>query len=227
MEKKDKKPAFQLLVLIATPKLANNAAKLFKKGALPIQYRFNAQGTASSQMMDMLGLGSIDKGVLVSMMPKSFSDVMMEKLHTELKLDTVNSGIAFTISLTGANNLILQMLSKDKEDIIGKEGNIMTEAKYTLIATIVDRGFSEDVMNAARMVGAKGGTVFHSRRICDEDAMNFWGLSVNEEKEIVMIIAPVADKITIMKAIGEKCGMNSDANGVVISLPIDSAIGIQ
>lgn len=226
MEKQDKKPAFQLLMLIATPKLADAAAELFKKGSLPIQYRFNAQGTASSEMMDMLGLGSIDKGVLISMMPKSFSDVMMEKLHTELKLDTENSGIAFTIPLTGANNLILRMLSKNNEEIIGKEENVMTEAKYTLIASIVDRGFSEDVMNAARTEGAKGGTVFHSRRIGNEEAMGFWGLSVAEEKEIVMILAPVTDKVSIMKAISEKCGMGSEAKGIVLSLPIDSAIGI-
>lgn len=73
----EKKVSFQLLTLITTPKLAEKAAEMFKKGALPLQYRFNAEGTASSEIMDMLGLGSIDKSVLISMIPKELSDVLM------------------------------------------------------------------------------------------------------------------------------------------------------
>jgi len=29
-----------------------------------------------------------------------------------------------------------------------------------------------------------------------------------------------------MRAISEACGMNSDANGIVLSMPIDNAIGL-
>ncbi len=77
-----------------------------KKRALPLQYRFSAEGTASSEIMDMLGLGSIDKSVLISMVPKNLSDVLMDKLRSELRLHAANSGIAFTIPLNGATNLI-------------------------------------------------------------------------------------------------------------------------
>ena len=105
----EKKVSFQLLTLITTPKLAEKAAEMFKKGALPLQYRFNAEGTASSEIMDMLGLGSIDKSVLISMIPKELSDVLMDKLRSELQLNMANSGIAFTIPLNGANNLILRI----------------------------------------------------------------------------------------------------------------------
>ena len=98
----DERAAFQLLTLITTPKLADQAAELFKKRALPLQYRFSAEGTASSEIMDMLGLGSIDKSVLISMVPKNLSDVLMDKLRSELRLHAANSGIAFTIPLNGA-----------------------------------------------------------------------------------------------------------------------------
>ena len=91
----EKKVSFQLLTLITTPKLAEKAAEMFKKGALPLQYRFNAEGTASSEIMDMLGLGSIDKSVLISMIPKELSDVLMDKLRSELQLNMANSGIAY------------------------------------------------------------------------------------------------------------------------------------
>ena len=200
----EKKVSFQLLTLITTPKLAEKAAEMFKKGALPLQYRFNAEGTASSEIMD--------------------------KLRSELQLNMANSGIAFTIPLNGANNLILRILAqntgKEVLNIGGKEENSMSETKYSLVAAIVNRGFSGDVMETVRGAGAKGGTVIHSRRIGNEDVTNFWGLSVQDEKEIVLILTESANKVALMKCIGESCGMHSEAQGIVMSMPIDSVAGI-
>lgn len=226
----EKKASFQLLTVITTPKLAERAAEMFKKGALPLQYRFSAEGTASSEIMDMLGLGSIDKSVLISMVPRELSGVLLEKLRSELRLNTANSGIAFTVPLNGANNLILRILARNtgKEllNIERKEENTMSETKYSLVAAIVNRGFSGDVMETVRSAGAKGGTVIHSRRIGSEDVTSFWGLSAQDEKEIVLILTDSANKLTLMQCIGESCGMHSEAQGIVMSLPIDSVVGI-
>lgn len=226
----EKKVSFQLLVLIATPKLADRAAEMFRKGALPLQYRFHAEGTATSEIMDVLGLGNIDKSVLISMIPKNLSKILLNKLNSELQLNRANSGIAFTMPLSGANNLILRILARNtgKEllNIAGKEENSMSETKYTLVAAIVNRGFSEEVMEVVRAQGVKGGTVIRSRRIGNKEATSFWGLSVQDEKEIVLILVESSNKVDLMKCIGEKCGMHSEAQGIVMSLPIDSVVGI-
>ncbi len=50
---------------------------------------------------------------------------------------------------------------------------------------------------------------------------------MQEEREIVLIIAENDKKKDIMKAIIEKCGSESGANGSVISLPVDSLEGIN
>ncbi len=225
----DKKTSYQMLVLIATHKLVDKAAELFLKMDLPVQYRLNAEGTASSDILDALGLGSVDKGILVSTVPKSFGEQMLRQLHKQLRLDAVNSGIAFTVPLTGTSNLMLRMMMKIDEDNAfsqGKGESTMTEQTHTLIAAIIDRGFSDEVMSAAKAAGASGGTVVHSRAIENENATGFWGLSVQEEKEIVLILAELADKLPIMRAISEKCGMHSEAKGLVVSLPIDAVMGI-
>ena len=133
MNNNEKVPAFRLLMVITTPKLAEKASDLFRKGALPIQYRLNAEGTASSDILDMLGLGSVEKRVLISMMPKRFADIMLSKLHYELQLDTVNSGIAFTVPLTGANNMMVRILTQETDKSCNKmernEKTIVTESK--------------------------------------------------------------------------------------------------
>jgi len=221
---------YQMLVLIATPKLADKAADMFLQSNLPLQFRTNAEGTASSEIMDTLGFGSVDKCVLMSYVPQQLGKQMLSMLHTRLRLDAVNSGIAFTVSLTGTSNLLLRMMNRAAEHYENSDSRkgefTMGDTKYTLIAATVDRGFGGDVMNTARAAGAGGGTILHSRGIENEEATGFWGLSVQEEKEIVLILAEHEDKVAIMKAIGEAHGMHSQSKGVVVSLPIDEVMGI-
>ena len=224
----ENKRAYQMLILVATHKLADKAAQLFLKHQLPIQYRLNAEGTASSEIMDTLGFGSVDKCILMSTVSRELGRELLRLLHTELRLDAVNSGIAFTVPLTGVTNHVLRMMNAadDGAEIDQRKGEFTMTDTYTLIAAFVDRGFSGEVMEAARAAGAGGGTVVHSRGIQSEQATAFWGLSVQEEKEIVLILAEQEKKTAIMSAISENCGMHSEAKGLGVSLPIDSVMGI-
>ncbi len=225
----EKNAVFRLMILITTPKAADKAADVLREEGIPVEYRIAAVGTATSEIMDMLGLGGIDKTVIFSMLPKSRAEDILRKLSNELKFRTANSGIAFTIPLSGASNLILRMLDNSENEQSGqrKEGTVMVDVKYTMIAAIINRGYSNDVMDAARSAGASGGSVINSRQIADEAVSNKWGLGGHEEKEIVLIAADSEKKVAIMSAISEKCGIQSKANGVVLSVPIDDIIGIE
>lgn len=226
-----KKAAFRMLFLIATPKLVNKATGLFKEGNVPMQYVFHAQGTATSDVMDMLGLDGVDKNILMSMMPKFFADEMLKKLRKKLHLGMPNTGIAFTVLMSGGSGHLVQLIENLEPEETGKfldrKDADMTDNEYSMIMAIVNQGYSEDVMNAARPMGASGGTVFHSRRIGSQEAMKFWKISVQEEREVVIILATKEDKLAIMKEIGQKCGMQSKAQGVVMSLPVDGIVGLD
>ena len=191
-----------------------------------MQYIFHAQGTATSDVMDMLGLDGVDKNILMSMMPKAFADEMLRKLRKK-----PNTGIAFTVLMSGGSSHLVQMVENLEPEEIKKslERNEadMADHEYSMIMAIVNQGFSEDVMNAARPKGASGGTVFHSRRIGTQEAMKFWKISVQEEREVVLILATKEDKLAIMQEIGRQCGMQSKAQGVVMSLPVDGIVGLD
>ncbi len=223
--------SFRMLVLIATPKLVGKAAGLFKEGNVPIQYIFHGQGTATSEVMDMLGLDGVDKNILMAMLPKAFADEMLKKLRKRLHLGMPNTGIAFTLLMSGSSGHLVQLMEglepEEKKRLLERKEADMTENAYSLIMAIVNQGFSEEVMNAARPMGASGGTVFHSRRIGNEEAMKFWKISVQEEREVVLILAQKEDKLEIMQEIGRQCGMNSKAQGIVMSLPVDGIAGLD
>lgn len=97
--------------------------------------------------------------------------------------------------------------------------------RYHLLWVSVASGHSDDVVNAAREVGARGGTVLHGRRI-GEDTVSYLGFDGQEEQDFVMIIIPADKKAAVMQAIVESCGLNTPAKGVVVSLPVEDAVGL-
>lgn len=78
--------SFRMLMLITTPKLGEKALALFEREKLPMQCQAYAHGTASREMMDMLGLDSGEKSLLLSMMPKANADELLKQLRRELRL---------------------------------------------------------------------------------------------------------------------------------------------
>ena len=220
----------RLLMLIATPRLSGKAEAMMDEARMPVQYRLSGHGTASREVLDMLGLDSGDKSILISVLPRPFADDMLVRLRRALRLWNPGSGVACMIPLTGANSRVVQMLdAMNGEHPVAKERRTapMEENAFELVIAVVNQGYSEEVMAAARPAGATGGTVLHSRRVGAEETLAFWGISVQAEKEIVTILCRREEKTAVMQAIAGKCGMRSEAQGIVLSVPVEAVAGLE
>ena len=62
----------------------------------------------------------------------------------------------------------------------------MKSSKHEMIMCIVNSGFSETVMDAAREFGAKGGTVIRGRGTANVEAEKLYGIAIQPDKEIVL-----------------------------------------
>ena len=98
--------------------------------------------------------------------------------------------------------------------------------KHDLVLAIVNTGYSEDVMAAARKAGARGGTIVHARQSEPDKASRFFGIALQPDKELVLIVIEKSHKIGLLKAVNKACGMHTGAHGLVISLPVDSCAGL-
>ena len=228
MPEKKKKNIARLLFLICNPKLADRATKLYADDNIPLHYRLSASGTASNEMRDILGLEGLEKVAMLSILSKNNARETLIKLRRSLKMDSTNSGIAFTIPITAVSKLVLRIMESTEigNDNDKRRTSRMSNNKYAMIAAIVNQGYSESVMIAARAAGASGGTVIHSRSVGNEAISGAWGFAVEDEREIVMIVAESEKKTEIMQAISDECGIKSDAKGIVISMPIEDTIGL-
>ena len=87
---------------------------------------------------------------------------------------------------------------------------------------------AECFMNAAaRLAGATGGTLLHARMLGSQEADRFLGIQLQKEKELVAILAKGEYKVPIMQTIAEKAGLQTPAETVVLSLPVDSIEGLR
>ena len=103
----------------------------------------------------------------------------------------------------------------------------MTEAKYEMIICIVNAGFSGIVMEAAKKEGTGGGTVIHARGTADKEAEQFFHISVQSEKDVVMMVVPAGIKDNVLHAIYRKIGPDTEGQGIAFSVPVSKAIGLS
>ena len=97
---------------------------------------------------------------------------------------------------------------------------------YALVVTIVNRGYSDEVMAAAREAGARGGTIMYAHGASANETDKFFGISIHPEKEMVLIVTDEENRANLMRAIANKVGIADEGAGITFSLPVNEISGI-
>ena len=100
------------------------------------------------------------------------------------------------------------------------------EKGYKCIIAIVNSGFAEEAMEAAKACGARGGTILHGRGTISKEAEKLFNITIQPEKEILLIIAATEKVDPMLKGLYAAIGTSTNAQGIVFALPVDEAIGI-
>lgn len=99
--------------------------------------------------------------------------------------------------------------------------------KHEAIFCIVNSGYSEAVMDAAKKLGARGGTIMNARGTANKEAEKFFNITIQPEKEIVMILVPSALKEDILHALYKQVGLDTPGQGIAFALPVDGVVGLS
>ncbi len=95
-----------------------------------------------------------------------------------------------------------------------------------LICVIINKGFSDLVMEAARKKGARGGTVINARGTGNKDIEKFYGIVIHPDKELVLIVIEEDKKEEVMEEIYKECGLETRSQGIVFALPVKDVKGL-
>lgn len=214
------------LVAVINPEKSKFVVEICQRYGMQFTCGIPALGTARSELLDYLGIGETDKELLFSFLPSCLEDRVLEEIAARIHIRKPGHGIIFTISLSSMSVLFRQkvMQSRKQEGSMGHIEQI--ERQYELVLAVVERGFHDQVMDAAREAGATGGTVLHARSLHDEDVTSFLGIQLQGEKDVVAILTGAEEHTKVMQAVNVSCGLKTEARGLIFSLPVDRFLGI-
>ena len=197
----------------------------------PVVFTALGRGTASDEVLSYLGLEATEKSVMLSVVTPACKEVLMKELVTTMHLTNPGTGIAMCLPLSSiggrtAMNYLITGNPEAEPDVEVKEDESMKDAAYQLIVAIANQGYTDTVMGAARSAGAHGGTILHAKSTGAEDAGKFFGMSIAEEREIILMVVPTGDKNTVMQAIMAQAGAHTEAQAVTFSVALEDVAGL-
>ena len=216
-----------LMTTIVDRKIIEKYLKLSREHDLHIMYVSLGYGTASNEIMDYLGLDSMEKAVAMSVVEEETWMTVKKQLQKKLQIDAPGGGIAFTVPLSSVGGRKTLEFLLEKTDFQKQEESTLKNTDHELIVVISQQGYTDIIMDAARGAGAYGGTIIHAKGTGTAETEKFMGVTIAAEKEIVYIVSKSEEKNAIMKAIMEKAGLNSKAKAICFSLPVSDTAGLR
>ena len=211
-----------LMIMIFNNKLEKKYKFLLQRNKIKYNVLLYGTGTASSSVLEYFGLNEIKRDVILSILPYDLSKYILKQLDQKFKMDEPGNGIAFTVPISSSTKNMLDAYKEyDVEEII------MEESNKHLIITIASEGYAEDVMNAAKKAGATGGTTLNGRGLETDKIIKFLGISIEPEKDVVLILADENIKNKIMDSILESCGLKTMGRGICFSVPVSHVVGLK
>lgn len=222
--------ALTLVMVIINRGCGEKLSDIFIRHSINFGFLVHGRGTANTKILNYLGLGETEKEVIFSIMPDTLAEVVLEEFNHPESLGMPGKGIAFSLSVDSLlyahakRTLKAQVIT---ECDVTEGGNaVHNENEHDLIIAITNVGYSEDVMECAKKAGATGGTILHARGVGQKDAEKFFGISIQSEKEMVLMVVKRTVRDQITDAIAEKMGAKSDAMTLVFSLPVNGVAGL-
>ncbi len=210
------------VISIINPDMSKQMNSICEEIGMPISIELLGRGTATKNMLDLLGLGSREYHIIMTVADKEKTAALIDESRRKLYIDAPGHGIivATPIKSVGGRKT-LSYLSTGKP----AEGAPEINYNYEIVLAIANEGYTDAVMDAAREAGARGGTVLHGKGTASKDSEKFFSVSIASEKEVVLIVAKSSEKTAIMQSIVSRAGVGTEAGAVVMSLPVSAVAG--
>lgn len=216
-----------VLVVIVNHKRRKIVTDALRELRVPRQFVIKAKGTASTSMMDLLGLGDIENDFVISFMVKQWVPLVIRHLSEHLHLARRGAGIAFSIPIS---SMMVPTICEDKtiahkwqNDIRGE--TMETQSSHELLVILSEEGRNEQIMEAARKAGATGGTTFHALRKGSKELGKFFGMSLQDKKDVTTILVASHEKDRIANAVMH--ALAADREKVIFTLPAQFVSGLE
>lgn len=198
---------------------------IYHEHDLPLVLTLMGHGTATSEQLAIHGLVASEKAVLISIADREKTNQLIKSAKRKMFIDIPGNGIIMAVPVKSIGGGKTLAYLTNNTTPVGEAPTAKFD--HELIVAVLNQSYMDDVMNAARAGGAMGGTVLHAKGSSAKAAEKFLGVSLANEKEVILIAARTEHKSAIMKSIMEKTGPHTPAGTITFSLPISSVAGLR
>ena len=210
------------VISVVHPLGANIMQKLCEEMGLPIVLSIPCRGTATKSMLDLLGMESKDRRLFMTVASPEQTTQLIQEQRKRLYIDAPGNGITVSVPIKSVGGSKTLAFLSNGQNV---KGLPTLNYDYELIMIIANQGATDQVMDAARSAGARGGTVIHGLGTGSKNAEKFYKVSIASEKEVILIVSAASQKAAIMKAIIEQAGPDTKAGAIAFSLPVSELAG--
>lgn len=182
---------------------------------------FLGKGTVKNSILELLSLDRIKKEIVLMVTKKELEDKIHEVLTEKFRMNKPNNGIIFSSSL---RQVIGTKISKSPVNDITIGGR--SDMEYEVIFTVVERGFGQEVVDAATLAGAQGATIINARGSGIHENSMFFAMRIEPEKEIVMIIIEKEKSDGVIKSIEDNININEPGKGILFVMDVNKTSGL-
>lgn len=211
------------IISVVSPKAVEELTAIHREQSVQLFVTFHGRGTAAQSMLDLLGIDSNEKRIMIAVANTEKSDALFREIKRRLYIGVPGHGVVVSVPVKSIGGEKIVNILSEGEKPTGRMPDV--SVSYELIVAIANDGWTDTVMNAARSAGAAGGTVIHGKGTIPENAARFLNVSIASEKEVIMIVSRREDKAKIMRSVLERAGASTEAGAILFSLPVTSVAG--
>lgn len=178
------------------------------------------KGTVKNVALHWLGIKSQKRQIVSMIVKKEDALDLLDYFSSELQLNEPGHGIAYMTPIATAKQII------NKQGAWDRLHDVEVEYMYKKLTVIVNRGMAEDVMDIARKSGVTGGTIIHGRGTGSEYTEKLFGIEIEPEKELVMILMPGELVEKVVSDIYQELNLENPGNGILFVEPVVEVRGL-
>ena len=177
-----------MMVTITNRNKRKDFRTFFKEYGLPVFLETIGRGTAQSEVLDYFGLEESEKLLFLAIVTGETWKKLRRALITKMLIDVPGTGVSFIVPLSSVGGRKTLQFLVNEQEFEKEEETAMKDTDYELLVAIANQGYIDTVMDAARSAKAGGGTVIHAKGTGMELAKKYLGVSLVEEKEVILIV---------------------------------------
>lgn len=215
----DSIPSFELMYVIVNYGSGSRVLHKAKEYGIYKGTVVLARGTVYNSLLNFFSLYDEKKEIVLMATDKHIAENALVGLNKDFKFEKPNHGIVFTTSIceiVGSKCCICKQ----------KEERGVNEPMYQLIITIVNRGKAEEVIEASKVAGAKGGTIINTRGSNVHETSKLFNMEIEPEKEVVMILTKENITKAVVSSIRESLDIDKPGNGIIFIQNVNKTYGI-